>query len=88
MKRREKPRFGATIDGNDAILIDRVVPLVDIVEFTPDRWATMPANDCAGYRSSGRNSAGFDDEALAALAGIAAAVPVIAHGVGPVARQS
>ena len=65
-------RLGATIDGNDAALIDRVVPLVDVVEVTPDRWASFPRGQPPRIEAP----------ALAALSGIAARRMLSVHGVG------
>jgi uncharacterized protein (UPF0276 family) len=65
-------RLGATIDGNDVALIDRVVPLVDVVEVTPDRWASFPRGQPPRIEAP----------ALAALSGIAARRMLIVHGVG------
>jgi uncharacterized protein (UPF0276 family) len=65
-------RLGATIDGNDAALIDRVVPLVDVVEVTPDRWARFPRGELPRIEAP----------ELAALSGIAARRTLSVHGVG------
>ncbi len=65
-------RLGTTIDGNDAALIERVVPLVDVVEVTPDRWASYSPD--AAPR--------VEDAALDALATIARRRTLTLHGVG------
>jgi uncharacterized protein len=65
-------QLGATIDGNDAALIDRVVPLVDVVEVTPDRWASF---------SRGQPPR-IEAPALAALSSIASRRTLSVHGVG------
>src|SRR5438477_1495334 len=65
-------RLGATIDGNDAALIERVVPMVDMVEVTPDRWAKFPR---------GREPRILSEE-LTALAEISRVRPLLLHGVG------
>jgi hypothetical protein len=67
-----KIRLGATIDGNDAALIERVVPLVDMVEVTPDRWAKF---------TQGREPRVAAPE-LDALAEISRVRPLLLHGVG------
>jgi uncharacterized protein len=67
-----KIRLGATIDGNDAALIECVVPLVDVVEITPDRWASFSRNQAPRLEAS----------ALGVLAAIAAQRTLILHGVG------
>jgi uncharacterized protein (UPF0276 family) len=65
-------RLGATIDGNDAALIERVVPLVDVVEITPDRWASFSRNQAPRVEAL----------TLDVLAAIAAERMLILHGVG------
>ena len=65
-------QLGATIDGNDAALIERVVPLVDVVEVTPDRWASFSAD---APPRMGRS-------ALEALEAIASDRTLTLHGVG------
>lgn len=65
-------RLGATIDGNDAALIGCVVPLVDVVEITPDRWASF----------SRRQAPRVETPTLDVLAAIAAERTLILHGVG------
>jgi uncharacterized protein len=65
-------RLGATIDGNDAALIDRVIPLVDVVEVTPDRWASFPRGQPPRIEAP----------ALAALSSIASRRTLSVHGVG------
>jgi hypothetical protein len=65
-------RLGATIDGNDAALIERVVPLVDMVEVTPDRWAKF---------NRGREPRIASPE-LCTLAEISRVRPLLLHGVG------
>jgi uncharacterized protein len=67
-----KVRLGATIDGNDAALIEHVVPLVDFVEITPDRWASF---------KRGREPR-IESTELEVLAEISRARPLLLHGVG------
>jgi hypothetical protein len=65
-------RLGATIDGNDAALIEHVVPLVDFVEITPDRWASF---------KRGRGPR-IESTELDVLAEISRVRPLLLHGVG------
>jgi uncharacterized protein len=65
-------RLGATIDGNDAALIGCVVPLVDVVEITPDRWTSFSRNQAPR----------IDAPKLDVLAAIAEQRTLILHGVG------
>lgn len=67
-----KLRLGATIDGNDAALIGCVVPLVDVVEITPDRWASF----------SRHHAPRVEAPTLGVLAAIAAERTLVLHGVG------
>jgi uncharacterized protein (UPF0276 family) len=67
-----KIRLGATIDGNDAALIGCVVPLVDVVEITPDRWASF----------SRHHAPRVEAPTLDVLAAIAAERTLVLHGVG------
>jgi uncharacterized protein (UPF0276 family) len=67
-----KVLLGATIDGNDAALIERVVPLVDMVEVTPDRWASFRRN----------RPPQFESEDLHVLSEISRIRPLLLHGVG------
>jgi uncharacterized protein (UPF0276 family) len=64
-------RLGATVDGNDAALIERVVPLVDMIEVTPDRWASFR-----------RGRPRFESADLQVLSEISRVRPLLVHGVG------
>jgi uncharacterized protein len=64
--------LATTIDGYDAAFVDRVVPLVDLVEITPDRWAKWQPS----------SPAAIPDVGLAFLTNVAERVPLVLHGVG------
>jgi uncharacterized protein (UPF0276 family) len=65
-------RLGATVDGNDAALIERVVPLVDMIEVTPDRWASFRRGRLPRFESAD----------LQVLSEISRVRPLLVHGVG------
>jgi uncharacterized protein len=67
-----KVRLGATIDGNDTLLINRIVPLVDLVEVTPDRWANFRPGQPPR----------IEESALAALSEVGSTRALSLHGVG------
>src|ERR1700677_3920413 len=67
-----KVRLGASIDGNDALLIDRIVPLVDLVEIAPDRWANFRSGQVPR----------IEEPALTALSEVGCIRPLSFHGVG------
>jgi uncharacterized protein len=65
------PALAATYNGGDAELLERIVPLVDVIEVSPDAIA----------RSDGR-CARLSPEAVAELTAICPDVRLVAHGVG------
>jgi len=67
-----KVRLGASIDGNDALLINRIVPLVDLVEIAPDRWANFRSGQVPR----------IEEPALTALSEVGCIRPLSFHGVG------
>jgi uncharacterized protein len=67
-----KVRLGANIDGNDTLLINRIVPLVDLVEVTPDRWANFRPGQPPR----------IEESALAALSEVGSTRALSLHGVG------
>jgi hypothetical protein len=69
--RRASPALATTYEGDDIALLNRIVPLVDFIEITPDAIAT-----------SDGNRAHVRPEMLAEYAGVLPDVSLIAHGVG------
>jgi uncharacterized protein (UPF0276 family) len=66
-----RPALAATYEGDDFVLLQRIVPLVDAVEITPDAIA----------RSDGRK-ARLRREVIEEYAAVIPDVSLIAHGVG------
>jgi uncharacterized protein (UPF0276 family) len=63
--------LATTIEGYDAELVERVVPLVDMIEISPDRWV----REQDGVASIPRSALDF-------IAGLARQAPLVVHGVG------
>jgi len=66
-----RPSLAVTYQGGDAALRDRLLPLVDTIEFTPDTLALVQGGRVVP-----------DRERLAELAALARTHRVVAHGVG------
>lgn len=64
--------FASTIDAYDAEYAARILPLVDLIEITPDRWALQ----------RGPGEAGIPQQHLDFLAALGARRPISLHGVG------
>jgi len=65
------PALATTYEGDDIALLERIVPLVDIIEISPDAIARI-----------GENRARLRPEVLEEYACVAANVQFIAHGIG------
>ena len=68
---RARPALATTYEGDDVALLNRIIPLIDFIEITPDALAT-----------SDGNRAHVRPEMLAEYAAIPPDVGLIAHGVG------
>lgn len=66
-----RPGLGTTYLGHDPALLERVLPLVDYIETTPDSIAQMS-----------RDGVALHPAALAELKSIGGAAQVIVHGIG------
>ena len=69
---RGKPRLAVTYNGRNPGLLDRLVPLVDAIEFAPDAIAT----------TSERKRPHVRPEVIAELNSLTPDVDLLAHGVG------
>ena len=67
-----RPGLATTWEGKDPALLDRVLPLVDAIETTPDALA----------RRRGDGAPSLAPEPLAAIVAAAGVVDVLVHGVG------
>lgn len=68
--RRASPGLGTTYEGGDPALIERVLPIVDYLEVTPDTLVRA------------RDGLTFDEQAMMELENAQRHVPVIIHGIG------
>jgi uncharacterized protein (UPF0276 family) len=66
-----KPRLGVTFDGGDGALLERLLPLVDVLEVTPDTVARFNNGEPM-----------FSDDTIAILRNASRHVAIVVHGIG------